>query len=37
MLDEKGEPKNLRQGLVVDAVATLGAGLFGSSSGTAYV
>ena len=36
-LDEKGEPKNLRQGLIVDAVATLGAGLFGSSSGTAYV
>ena len=37
MLDEHGEPKNLRQGLVVDALATLGAGLFGSSSGTAYV
>ena len=37
MVDEKGEPRNLRQGLVVDAVATLGAGLFGSSSGTAYV
>ena len=37
MLDDKGEPKNLRQGLVVDAFATLGAGLFGSSSGTAYV
>jgi AGZA family xanthine/uracil permease-like MFS transporter len=37
MIDEKGEPKNLRQGLVVDGIATLGAGLFGSSSGTAYV
>ena len=37
MVDEHGEPKNLRQGLVVDALATLGAGLFGSSSGTAYV
>jgi AGZA family xanthine/uracil permease-like MFS transporter len=37
MLDEHGEPKNLRQGLVVDAVATLGAGLFGTSPGTAYV
>ena len=37
MLDDNGEPKNLRQGLVVDALATLGAGLFGSSSGTAYV
>jgi AGZA family xanthine/uracil permease-like MFS transporter len=37
LLDDKGEPKNLRQGLLVDAVATLGAGLFGSSSGTAFV
>ena len=37
LLDQDGRPKNLRQGLVVDALATLGAGLFGSSSGTAYV
>jgi AGZA family xanthine/uracil permease-like MFS transporter len=37
MVNDKGEPKNLRQGLVVDSFATLGAGLFGSSSGTAYV
>jgi adenine/guanine/hypoxanthine permease len=37
MLDADGRPKNLRKGLVVDALATLGAGLFGSSSGTAYV
>lgn len=37
LLDANGRPKNLREGLVVDAVATLGAGLFGSSSGTAYV
>ena len=37
LVDENGEPKNLRQGLVVDAFATFGAGLFGSSSGTAYV
>jgi AGZA family xanthine/uracil permease-like MFS transporter len=37
LLDEKGEPKRLRQGLIVDAFATFGAGLFGSSSGTAYV
>jgi AGZA family xanthine/uracil permease-like MFS transporter len=37
LLDEHGRPKNLRQGLVVDAFATLGAGLFGSSAGTAYV
>jgi len=37
LVDEKGEPKNLREGLIVDALATFGAGLFGSSSGTAYV
>lgn len=37
MLEEDGRPKNLRQGLIVDSLATLGAGLFGSSSGTAYV
>lgn len=37
LLDAHGRPKNLRKGLLVDAVATLGAGLFGSSSGTAYV
>ena len=37
ILDAEGRPKNLRQGLIVDSLATLGAGLFGSSSGTAYV
>jgi AGZA family xanthine/uracil permease-like MFS transporter len=37
LTDERGQPRNLRQGLIVDALATLGAGLFGSSSGTAYV
>jgi AGZA family xanthine/uracil permease-like MFS transporter len=37
MLDAQGRPRNLRKGLVVDALATLGAGLFGSSPGTAYV
>ena len=37
LVDEKGEPKNLRRGLIVDSFATLGAGLFGSSPGTAYV
>jgi AGZA family xanthine/uracil permease-like MFS transporter len=35
--DENGRPLRLRQGLVVDAWATLGAGLLGTSSGTAYV
>jgi AGZA family xanthine/uracil permease-like MFS transporter len=35
--DETGEPRNLRQGLIVDSLATLSAGLFGSSSGTTYI
>ena len=37
MLDQEGNPKNLKQGLIVDAWATLGAGLAGTSSGTAYI
>jgi AGZA family xanthine/uracil permease-like MFS transporter len=37
LLDEHGDPKNLKQGLIVDSVATLGAGLAGTSSGTAYI
>lgn len=32
-----GQPVRLRRGLIVDAVATLGAGLAGTSSGTAFV
>jgi AGZA family xanthine/uracil permease-like MFS transporter len=37
MLDKDGQPRRLREGLIVDAWATLGAGLAGTSSGTAYV
>jgi AGZA family xanthine/uracil permease-like MFS transporter len=37
LLDEHGNPKNLRQGLIVDSLATFGAGLAGTSSGTAYI
>lgn len=37
LLDKEGNPKNLKQGLVVDSFATFGAGLAGSSSGTAYI
>jgi AGZA family xanthine/uracil permease-like MFS transporter len=37
LLDEEGNPRRLEQGLVVDALATLGAGLLGTSSGTAYI
>ena len=37
LLDEKGHPRNLKQGLVVDSLATLVAGVAGTSSGTAYI
>ncbi|MBI5200351.1 MAG: NCS2 family permease, partial [Elusimicrobia bacterium] len=37
LLDSKGAPKNLKEGLIVDSLATLGAGLMGTSSGTAYI
>ena len=37
LLDEDGHPQNLRQGLIVDSLATMGAGLAGTSSGTAYI
>jgi AGZA family xanthine/uracil permease-like MFS transporter len=37
MTDEAGHPRNLREGLIVDSWATLGAGLAGSSPGTAYI
>lgn len=37
LTDDRGQPLRLREGLIVDAWATLTAGLLGSSSGTAYV
>lgn len=37
LLDEDGQPTNLKRGLVVDSFATFSAGLFGSSPGTAYI
>lgn len=37
LLDAKGQPKNLQKGLLVDALATLGASLLGTSSGTAFI
>lgn len=37
MLDENGRPLRLKQGLIVDAWATLLAGVFGTSSGTAFI
>lgn len=37
LLDEKGEPRQLKRSLTTDAVATTLAGLVGSSPGTAYI
>ena len=37
LLDENGEPRNVRRALFTDAVATTIAGLLGSSPGTAYI
>lgn len=37
LLDEKGEPRNVRKALFTDAVSTTIAGLLGSSPGTAYI
>lgn len=37
LVDREGRPRNLKEGLLVDAFATLGAGLVGTSSGTAYI
>ena len=37
LTEPDGTPLNLRRGLIVDAFATLSAGLAGTSSGTAYV
>jgi AGZA family xanthine/uracil permease-like MFS transporter len=37
LTERNGDPKNLKQGLIVDSFATLGAGIAGTSSGTAYI
>lgn len=37
LLDENGEPKNVKRALLTDAVSTTLAGLVGSSPGTAYI
>lgn len=37
LVDEKKRPLRLKEGLIVDAFATLGAGLLGTSSGTAFI
>ena len=35
--DEDGEPRNVKQSLIVDGISTTISGLFGTSSGTAYI
>ena len=37
LYDENGEPRNIKQSLLTDAVATLLAGILGTSPGTAYI
>tara|TARA_R110000868_G_scaffold248282_6_gene504672 strand:- start:24 stop:1283 length:1260 start_codon:yes stop_codon:yes gene_type:complete len=37
LLDEKGEPKNLKQALFVDALATFMSSLFGTSAATTFI
>jgi AGZA family xanthine/uracil permease-like MFS transporter len=37
LIDERGQPLRLKQGLLVDALATLSGGLLGTSPGTAYI
>jgi adenine/guanine/hypoxanthine permease len=37
MVDRDGQPLNLRKGLIVDALATLGSGLAGTSPATTYI
>jgi AGZA family xanthine/uracil permease-like MFS transporter len=37
LLDENGEPRNIKRSLIVDAFSTTIAGLLGSSPGTAYI
>ena len=37
LLDESGEPRNIKQSLIVDAFSTAISGLLGTSSGTSYI
>jgi len=37
LTDPDGEPRNIKESLIVDAAATTVAGIFGSSAGTAYI
>jgi len=37
LIDENGEPRRVKESLIVDAASTTISGLFGTSSGTAYI
>lgn len=37
LTDENGEPRNVKQSLIVDGISTTISGLFGTSSGTSYI
>lgn len=37
LIDEQGEPRNIKESLIADAFATTISGIFGTSSGTAYI
>jgi adenine/guanine/hypoxanthine permease len=37
LYDDNGEPRNIKQSLLTDAIATLLAGILGTSPGTAYI
>ncbi len=37
LTDKHGEPRNIKQSLIVDGASTLISGLFGTSSGTSYI
>jgi adenine/guanine/hypoxanthine permease len=37
LLDEKGDPKNMKKALIVDAIGTMISGMFGTSAATTYI
>lgn len=37
LVDENGEPRNIKESLIVDSISTTISGLFGTSAGTSYI
>jgi len=37
LTDDRGEPRNIKESLIVDGASTMISGLFGTSSGTSYI